>query len=86
MREINKIKAKLELAHILWSITALETAGPTGKVERKEAPVAPVRMWEAENVVCGQGPYVRGLRGEDSRVYFQDLSPEVQDALNGRKA
>ncbi len=44
------------------------------------APVAPVRKWEAENVVGGQGPYVRGLRGEDSRVYFQDLSPEVQDA------
>ena len=39
----------------------------------KEAPVATVRKWEAENVVGGQGPYVRGLQGKDSRVYFPGL-------------
>ncbi len=59
-----------------WMREAILTAKPE--------PVAPVRKWEAENVVGGQGPYVRGLRGEDSRVYFQDLSPEVQALLRGQ--
>ena len=52
-----------------------------------KAPVAPVRKWEADTVV---GKHV--LRRADElggikavELKFRDLSPEVQDALNGRK-
>jgi len=37
--------------------------------------------YKADTVVGGQGSYVRGLRGEDSRIYVQDLLPEVQRDL-----
>ena len=57
----------------------------------KEAPVAPVRKWEAEDVVgeivFHESSSVLGDDGERSiDVRFEELSPEVQDALNGRKA
>ena len=55
-----------------------------------QAPVAPVRKWEAEDVVgeivFHESSSVLGDDGERSiDVRFEDLSPEVQDALNGRK-
>ena len=50
----------------------------------KEAPVAPVRKWEADVVVGELGLEEYGLHG-CATIYVKDLSPEVQDALNGRK-
>ncbi len=51
------------------------------KVECLECkPVAPVRKWEADDAV---GWFQQGL--EEGKVCFRDLSPEVQDALSGRK-
>lgn len=35
-----------------------------------------------EEAIGGQGPYVRGLRGEDSLIYPQDLFPAIQQKLN----
>ena len=50
----------------------------------KEAPVAPVRKWEADVVVGELRLEEYGLHG-CATIYVKDLSPEVQDALNGRK-
>jgi hypothetical protein len=49
----------------------------------KPEPVAPVRKWEAEDEVGKLGP--GEMFDEGGMIYFQDLSPEVQDALRGRK-
>ena len=51
----------------------------------KPEPVAPVRKWEADVVVGELGLEEYGLHG-CATIYVKDLSPEVQDALNGRKA
>ena len=56
----------------------------------KEAPVAPVRKWEPQDIV---GEIVfhesSSILDDDSEksvdVRFEDLSPEVQDALKGRR-
>ena len=48
------------------------------------APVAPVRKWEADVAVGELGLEEYGLHG-CATIYVKDLSPEVQDALRGRK-
>ena len=45
-------------------------------------PVAPVRKWKAEDVV---GYFSFTKDGFRHQVLYETLSPEVQDALNGRK-
>ena len=50
----------------------------------KEAPVAPVRKWEAGEVV-GERRCANPDCDTTLHVFMHNLSPEVQDALNGRK-
>jgi hypothetical protein len=46
--------------------------------------VAPVRKWGPKDEVGKLGP--GEMFNDGGMLYFEDLSPEVQDALNGRKA
>jgi ribosomal protein L37AE/L43A len=45
-------------------------------------PVAPVRKWGPKDEVGKLGP--GEMFNDGGMLYFEDLSPEVQDALNGR--
>ena len=82
-------KALEAIHHRIWrSSTSYQVLGEIDKLTQdalltsKPEPVAPVRKWEAKEYVGLTAKY----HGQTYAVYFEDLLPEVQDALNGRKA
>ncbi len=60
---------------------ALERLKAWNRRPQSPPPVAPVRKWEADDVI---GQTI--VSGKVFDFYFGDATKEVQDALNGRKA